>query len=161
MTCYAGLPITLGEVALIAPDLKHIAQLQVDADVSESVLHWPAQAINDSGIIYFAIQQGQKLVGQIFLHDVNAETHEALIGYHLFQEALRGQGIGTSALKLLQTFVIQETELKRLIIITGKDNTRSQHLAKKCGFQFVGGAWEDPENLWVFEWDVTRQIARK
>ena len=156
MACYVGLPIALGEVALVAPDLKHIAQLQVDADVTESVLHWSTQAQNDSSIIYFAIQQSQMLAGQIFLHDMNAETDEALIGYHLFREALRGRGIGTCALKLLQAFVIQETKLKKLIIITDKENVRSQQLAKKCGFQFVGGAWEDPENLMVFEWVVSR-----
>jgi RimJ/RimL family protein N-acetyltransferase len=65
---------------------------------------------------------------------------------------MRGRGIGTRALRLLQQYVTAYTALKRLVIITDIRNQASQVIARKCGFQFTGGAWEDPEQLMVFEW---------
>ena len=59
-------------------------------------------------------------------------------------------------LDLLQQHVVNETEIKQLIIITGRDNGASRGIALKCGFNEIGGAWGDPENLVVYAWSVTR-----
>jgi hypothetical protein len=37
-----------------------------------------------------------------------------------------------------------------------RENLASRGMAIKCGFQYAGTAWEDPENLVVFDWDVPR-----
>jgi RimJ/RimL family protein N-acetyltransferase len=44
--------------------------------------------------------------------------------------------------------------LKKLVIITSRDNLASQRIAQKCGFQYVGASREDPVNDMVFEWYV-------
>ncbi|MCX6047428.1 MAG: GNAT family protein [Chloroflexi bacterium] len=98
----------------------------------------------------------QRLVGAIYQHDIDAESGDALIGYHLFHTADRGKGIGTRMLGILQKYVVNETAIKRLVIITGRDNGASRGIALACGFEDMGGAWEDPKNLVVYAWSVTR-----
>ncbi len=110
----------------------------------------------DQSVYYFSVYDQQTLVGTVYLHDIDLQTGDALIGYHLFHAQDRGKGMGTKMLSLLQQYVVNETAIKRLIIITRYDNGASRGIALKCGFSELGGAWEDPENLVVYGWSVTR-----
>ena len=94
------------------------------------------------------------MIGQILLHDLDVHTGESLVAYHLFHLQARGQGYGTLALRLLQDYVVGQTELKKLVIITSRDNLASQQIARKCGFQYSGTSREDPLNDMVFAWHV-------
>ncbi|HET7272314.1 MAG TPA: GNAT family protein [Rubrobacter sp.] len=105
-------------------------------------------------ICYFSVYSGKALFGQILVHEENAG--ESLVGYHIFEPDLRGQGLGTKTLTLLKRFVAEKTKLSRLVIITSRDNLASRRLARKCGFVHIGASREDPENEMVFEWMVLR-----
>jgi RimJ/RimL family protein N-acetyltransferase len=96
---------------------------------------------------------GDKYVGQIVLRDINWHSGEAEVGYILFEPGLRRRGIGTKALALLQTFVVECTRLTRLITVTSSDNRASQWIAQKCGFMHTGSLRDDPTRL-VFQWNV-------
>ena len=146
-------------VCIGAPDLEQLRTVPKASDVEDSVIFYLHAAPTRPDIYYFCIYHYAKPVGQIMLHDINTQTGESLIGYHLFQSDYRGQGIGTAALMLLQAHVQATTALARLIIITSRDNTASQRLATKCGFYVIGPAREDPEHLIVFVWDVPRPTA--
>jgi RimJ/RimL family protein N-acetyltransferase len=117
---------------------------------------WFFEAPERDDVCYFSIYIGQALVGQILLHDIDTSTGESLVGYHIFEPRQRGQGIGTKALTLLERFAAERTGLRRLVIITSRDNLASQALARKCGFVLTGVPREDPENGLVFEWTVPR-----
>jgi RimJ/RimL family protein N-acetyltransferase len=156
MPYHTGFPYVDGEISIGAPAVEQIRQAEMDEEVRGSVEHYLATAPVTDGEYYFCIFAGETPVGQMLLHDINWSTGESLIGYALFRPAWRGRGIGTRALRLLQQFVVAQTALTRLFIITSVDNHASQALARKCGFQWIGSAREDPETLVVFEWVVPR-----
>jgi RimJ/RimL family protein N-acetyltransferase len=149
---YQGPRFGDGAVELGPPDIAQVLQAPLAEDVAGDVHHYLACAPAQADMLYFCVYERKAPVGQIVLHDMNLATGESLIGYCLFQPATRGRGIGTRALRLLQQYVTAHLTLVRLIIITDNYNHASQTIARKCGFQFTGGAREDPEQLMVFEW---------
>lgn len=151
MTIHTGRIYSTHNVTIGPPDVAAIAQVTPANDVADDMksLFW---AQTNPTVYYFSIYKNNCLVGQIYLHDIDIEQGEAMIGYHLFQLHDRGQGIGRAALALLQHYVIEETDLQRLIIITGRDNSPSRIIATKCGFEYMGGARENPEGLVVYTW---------
>ena len=114
---------------------------------------WVDRASTDSSMLYFGIFRDEALVGQIFLHDLDELQAEALVGFHLFSAPHRGNGTGTTALRLLQRYLIEHLPLKRVIVITSPDNLASQHLAQRCGFTLAGAPRENPNNL-LYEWPI-------
>jgi len=145
-----------GTICLRPPNVEAVWHAPKSPDVAHEHERWiaPASAMN-ADTRYFSVYEGTRLVGQIFLHDIDARTGEALTGYHLFEPQFRGRGIGTVALALLQRFVVASTSLTRLVIITSEDNYASRRIAEKCGFVFVGPARESPHWI-VLHWDVSR-----
>jgi RimJ/RimL family protein N-acetyltransferase len=138
---------TLNIITIRPPDFATVQRAPIAADVAASRDRWLAAAWqDDQTIVYFSVYQRHNdedaLVGQIFLHDYDAAQQQALIGYHLFQPAYRGQGIGTLALGLLLQYVLAETQILRLTIITDLENRASQRIAEKCGFVYSGPARE-------------------
>jgi RimJ/RimL family protein N-acetyltransferase len=141
------------QVSIGAPDLDAVGAVAKSSDVAGVVEEWLAEAKRRDDIVYFSIRLGEKLVGQIFLHDTDETRGEALVGYHLFEEKYRDRGVGTAALGLLQEYVKEKTGLSRLVVITGAENKRSRRIAEKCGFVEVGVSREDIE-LVVYQWCV-------
>ena len=154
MTFYTGQSYNQNEVSIGSPNPSLLQSMGTMSDVKDSIEHWFSEAQRRKDILYFSIFLDQKLIGQILLHDVNAHTGESLVAYHLFSPGLRGKGLGTRALRLLQSYVLRQTALKKLVIITSRDNLASQRIAQKCEFQYVGASREDPINEMVFEWHV-------
>jgi RimJ/RimL family protein N-acetyltransferase len=155
MTLHTGPSYGAANVSIRPPiptEILKISPADDVVDVVQSALLW---AQTDNRVHYFSVYEQHTLVGAIYLHDINAQTGEALIGYHLFHQRERGQGIGAKMLGLLQQYVVYETVLQRLIIITDKANGASRGIAAKCGFKHISGAREDPENLVVYAWEVS------
>jgi RimJ/RimL family protein N-acetyltransferase len=123
-------------------------------DVAAARAYWLAEAKSRHDIMYFAVRSGVELVGQFFLHDIDETSGEALVGYHLFAPRFRARGIGSTALKLLQNYVEEETTLRRVFAITDIGNSASRRIGAKCGFVEIGGSREDPEQTVVMEWQV-------
>jgi RimJ/RimL family protein N-acetyltransferase len=164
VTLRAGRSLASGDVWIGPPVPEDIARAAKAADVAESVQHWLRAALERDDVYYFAIQWRDHLVGQILLHDIDRPSRESLVAYHPFEPSHRGNGIGTTALRLLQEFVVAESDLARLVIITSDDNVASQRVALKCGFAYTGASREDPVHGMVFAWQCcfgeTRGIVR-
>src|SRR5687768_12026162 len=126
MVLHSGAPYERDGVRIAAPDPAVIRATAASPDVAASVEKWLSRAETDPHVHYFSVFQGEQLVGQILLHDINPTTGEALVGYHLFEPPLRGRGIGTTMLALLQRYVLEETSLRRLVVITDERNAASQ-----------------------------------
>ena len=152
MAFYTGPSYRQDPVSIGSPDPGLLQSVLVDSDVRDSIEHWFSEARRREDILYFSIFRDGKLAGQILLHDINAHIGESLVAYHLFHPQLRGQGTGTQALRLLQSYILHQKALKKLVIITSRDNLASQHIARKCEFQYVAPSREDPVNEMVFEW---------
>ena len=152
MTLHAGCIYQSGNVRLCPPDPEAVRKVPKSPDVADSVDRWLSAALERDNVYYFSICCGDEIVGQILLHDVDWQSGESLVGYHLFRPDHRGIGIGTKALVLLQEFVAEQGRLAKLVIITSKDNIASQRVAQKCGFAYAGAPREDPAGL-VFQWE--------
>ncbi|CAN5565107.1 hypothetical protein BH10CHL1_BH10CHL1_07340 [soil metagenome] len=131
------------QISLHAPNPAEIWRTPIAADVYKSMEKWLAWSlVGERAVTYFSIYQGNRIVGQIFLHDGDSQTGESLIGYHLFQPQDRGRGIGTQALTLLLKYAVEQTNFTQLVIITDVDNQASRRIAEKCGFVYSGPARE-------------------
>ena len=159
MPFHKGKFYTDGYVGIGAPDMEAIRRTAKAPDVVASVQHWLDSAAKSEDLYYFSIYWRDTLVGAIFLHDIDRESKTSLVGYHLLDRAHRGRGIGTTALSLLQRFVVESTDLVRLIIITSRDNLASQRVAQKCGFAHAGAPREDPEHGVLFQWDISTRLS--
>jgi RimJ/RimL family protein N-acetyltransferase len=154
MSLHKGQLYSNGDVSIGKSDVDAIGRAIQGSDVAQAARHWLHIAESEA-IYYFSIYWRATLVGAILLHNIDQGSKTSLVAYHLFDHAHRGLGIGTAALSLLQQFVIEKTNLDRLIVITSHDNLASQRIAQKCGFVYAGAPREDPENGMLFEWDVS------
>jgi RimJ/RimL family protein N-acetyltransferase len=175
MTLHAGAAYRRHDVAIGPVDVDAVQAVPVAADVL-TAREWLAEALVRTEVYYFTIAWHGTVVGQILLHDINrynaafwntappgavppplaAETQDALVAYHIFDSAHRGKGIGTTALTLLQRYVLDATMLRTLIINTSRDNPASQRVAQKCGFVLVaeGPNRNDPQDYLSYMWTV-------
>jgi RimJ/RimL family protein N-acetyltransferase len=140
------------EVSIRPPDEAALRTVPSTADVRPSE-EWLERHRAGRDTLYFSIWHEDRLVGRIFLHDIQPEEGVALVGYHLFEREMRGWGIGTRALRLLQRFVIETSELKALVLITSGDNVASRRAAEKAGFVHIGPPREDPTGA-ALRWDT-------
>jgi RimJ/RimL family protein N-acetyltransferase len=112
MAFYTGPSYSQDQVSIGPFDPSLLQSISFAPDVEVPVEHWISEAPEREDILYFSIFRGQAVIGQILLHDLNTEMGESLVAYHLFRPQLRGQGFGTLALRLLQSYVLRETALK-------------------------------------------------
>lgn len=117
------------------------------ADVPSAVHKWSEAARERKDVVLFEIAEQDRTVGQIFLHDIDADESQSLVGYHLLSEESRRRGVGTEALRLLVKYAREQTPLRELVIITSGDNAASRRIAEKNGFVFVGPPREDPNGV--------------
>ena len=158
MAIYKGDTRCHGKVGIGAVNPSAVRQATLSSDIPQEFEAGLSWALADENVLYFSIFEAEKLVGQTYLHDIDHQTQEALVGYHLLWPELRGRGIGTQALRMLIDFVLDNMQLTRLIIITGTENIPSRRMAETCGFVDVGPAREGP-HLVVYEWRKTDDSA--
>ncbi len=60
------------------------------------------------------------------------------VGYILYDEASRGQGLMTEALGLLVRYLFASKDINRVQLTAFVENTASRRVAEKAGFQFEG-----------------------
>lgn len=152
MTLHAGPAYSEGAVSIGPPDVPTTAAAPKAPDVALTAARWLSAAQVREDIHYFVVAWRGEPVGAIFLHDIDRAAGSSLVGYHLFEPRWRGRGIGTAALALLLRFVVEQTDLATLVIITSRDNPASQRIARKCGFVDAGAPREDPIDGMVFRW---------
>lgn len=142
---------------MTAPSGRDLSELADDATwqsaggsvatTRQAIREWTAAAGAREDVLLFEVAEDGEPVGQIFLHDIDGDHRESLVGYHLVAERYRGRGTGTEALKLLVGFVREATAIETLVIITAGDNVGSHRVAEKNGFTMTGPPREDPTAL--------------
>ena len=157
MTIYSGDPLTLDDVSLRTILPETVVGESKSPDFEREINEWASTAGARDDVLYFAIFHEGALVGHIFLHDMDNETKTSLVGYHIFRREQRRQGIGAQALRLLQQYVIRQTDLRRLIAITTTDNAPSRAIGRKNGFTETGPSREDPDHGVVMEWLIPKR----
>ena len=150
MAIYQGPPRPFRLISLVQPEPKHLLAALAVADLTDQEKEWFRRAQRDDGCFYFVVQRQERLLGQVFLHDIDRKEQEALIGYHVFRSEDRRQGYGSDALRAICDYAAGELHLRRLTVITSLDNLASRRIAVKAGFRELGTAREGP-HLVVYE----------
>jgi RimJ/RimL family protein N-acetyltransferase len=75
--------------------------------------------------------------GGVSIYDVNRQQATAALGYWLCPQA-RGRGVASGAVRLLAQWGFTKLGLARIELTCGPDNTASQRVAARCGFQREG-----------------------
>ena len=88
-------------------------------------------------VITFDVAEGEKFAGVISLHTINTHNHCAEIGYWMHPE-MRGQGIATSAAKLITNLGITSIGFRRIEGVVDVENIASQRLLLKAGYEREG-----------------------
>ena len=153
MTLHVGKIYQKGDVVLGGGDLNKAKENNLTNYTDQEWNKWREKALKDEDVYYFSIYYKDLVVGEIFLHDIDKKSKEALVGYHIFNLDMRNKGIGTTALKLLQEFTKESGKFKKLTIITGQYNNLSRKISEKCNFTYIGKADENPRMV-VYEWSI-------
>jgi|GEM_PF-859158 len=86
---------------------------------------------------YFAILHRSEAIGLIYLKYLNFDKQITEFGVALNDDSVKGRGFGTEAIKLLIDYAFDTLALETIFADTVHQNTRSQHVLKKCGFRFT------------------------
>lgn len=88
----------------------------------------------EQGKMHFAILLGNKVIGDIYLKQVNHDKHTCEIGIHLINDCYKNKGYGTNAIKLLLSYAFNELKMEKVFANSLVANTRSQRVLAKAGF---------------------------
>ncbi|MGJ1263724.1 GNAT family N-acetyltransferase [Sphingobacterium spiritivorum] len=87
--------------------------------------------------ISFVILYGQTIVGRIGLHHINQQNKSAAIGYWLNRD-MEGEGIISRSCRQIIDLAFNELGLNRIEIKAAVENTKSQAIPQRLGFQREG-----------------------
>ena len=85
----------------------------------------------------FAIMAGDRIVGECKLKGIDLQKRECSMGIHLQNDAVKGQGYGTQAERLLLRYAFEELGMLAVHADAALKNTRSQHVLEKVGFRYT------------------------
>ena len=97
---------------------------------------WFAGLNRDSSRVFFAIRNGQDLIGSLQLVDIHPLNQTAELIVRIGSREQRGKGFGTEALKL--AFAFADLNLQRVWLRVFADNARAIASYKKVGFTEEG-----------------------
>ena len=84
-------------------------------------------------VIEFGVGDDKEFAGVISFHTISIENHRAEIGYWM-HAAMRGQGIGTIAAKMITGYGFETMGFKRIEAAVDLDNHASQKLLLSAGY---------------------------
>jgi len=92
---------------------------------------------NDNTRLYFTIMCEGKIVGQIYLKNINNDDKSAEISIALSQNSFKNKGAGTEASLLLIGYALNSLGFEKLAATSVLRNARSQHVLEKIGFKYT------------------------
>jgi ribosomal protein S18 acetylase RimI-like enzyme len=88
-------------------------------------------------VIEFGVGDEKEFAGVISLHTISIDNHRAEIGYWM-DKKMRGQGIATTAAKMITGYGFDTLGFKRIEAAVDLDNTASQKLLLSAGYEREG-----------------------
>jgi len=92
------------------------------------------------------LHDGDVLIGQISLHDIDHLNRHAFFGIMIGEEEHRNKGYGTEAIRLLLDYGFNTLNLHNIMLSVNADNHAGIACYKKLGFK-ESGRWRE----WVFK----------
>lgn len=105
----------------------------------EDEYEWYETSRKDETQRIFGIVSGNedKMIGAVFMHDIDLHNRKCHIGYLLNREYW-GKGITTEAVELLKKYCFEELNLRKLYTSVFETNIASIRVLEKTGFNNVG-----------------------
>lgn len=88
--------------------------------------------------VLFAIMRDGEPIGELQLKRIDRENRECTLSIHMQNDTVKGRGYGTHAEKLALQYAFDFLGMAAVNADTVTQNTRSQHVLEKAGFQFIG-----------------------
>jgi len=115
---------------------------------------WLEGAVKDTNNYQFAIvlRDGNRLIGNIGLMDLNQRCRKATLGIFLGEAEDRSKGYGSEAIRLLVDYGFRWLNLRNIDLHVHSENARAVACYKKAGFReygrrhgavFADGRWSD------------------
>ena len=89
---------------------------------------------NRSDRKHFAVMCGEKIVGDLYLKNIDPKKHSCTMSIHMKNDSVKNKGYGTQAEQLALTYAFQELNLETVYADALLQNTRSRHVLTKVGF---------------------------
>ena len=105
-------------------------------DLVES-MRYDIYAARQLRLIIESRESGQA-IGAVDLYDFDPQNLNAGIGILIYDEALRGQGFASEALRMVERYAQQVLHLHQLWCCVGRENEASVALFRGAGFDPVG-----------------------
>ncbi|WP_234121640.1 GNAT family N-acetyltransferase [Clostridium hydrogenum] len=85
----------------------------------------------------FAIIVNEIAIGEVQIKYIDNIIKKGNLGIHLVNDSVKGKGYGTEAEKLMIQYAFEELGLNTMYADAVLRNTRSQHIMRKLGFQYI------------------------
>ena len=86
----------------------------------------------------YAIMLGNRPIGEVQLKHIDREKKECTVGIHMQNDAFKGRGYGTEALRLALRLAFCELGMRTVLADALRGNIRSRHVLEKIGFEQTG-----------------------
>jgi RimJ/RimL family protein N-acetyltransferase len=112
----------------------------------------------DVQVVYLAIERAGVLVGEVDARRVGSLPSAAVeVGIELYDEAMRGKGLGGEAFELLVSHLFESESAERVEASTATGNAAMRRILDKIGFTCAGGSTSRAEYvLTQREWQQQR-----
>lgn len=106
---------------------------------SERVQQWISRRMDDPNSLFFVIAEhpSDRCVGFIQIDRINLVHRTGWLGVAL-RELSRGQGLGSEAIRLCETFAQEQFGLRKLLLEVRANNDTARHVYEKLNYQDVG-----------------------
>lgn len=83
-----------------------------------------------------AMSEGQT-IGHVQLKNIDELKRECEFGFHMQNDSFKGLGYGTRIARLALQYAFENLGMEAVCAYTILNNTRSQHVLEKVGFQYI------------------------
>lgn len=118
----------------VADPLMCDAAFEYEKDVVAKVFQ---RKSNDKKRVWFAICQNLKVIGDVYLKNIDMEKKTAVLSIALANDQFKGKGYGTLVEKNILDYGFNELGLTVIYADTIFRNVRSQHVLEKIGFRYI------------------------
>ena len=120
------------------PDTFHDSETCDDYHCSQAAADAFYDKHNRSDRVHFAIMQGNTVIGDLYLKNINQQSKNCTLSIHMKNDSVKNKGYGSCAEYLALNYAFDELGLETVNADALIKNKRSRHVLEKVGFLQVG-----------------------
>jgi RimJ/RimL family protein N-acetyltransferase len=120
------------------PEIRRFMMMRYPLSMTEEENWWESFVARKSDHIFAIEASDGTYIGNIGLHDIQAENRRALLGIIIGERAYWGQGYGTDAIRAMLGWAFGYLNLSRISLTVYEYNERAIRCYEKSGFRHEG-----------------------